>query len=399
VAKRFRIGVRDRSGAYKQFAIHDRARLSDVGVYLGSAQLSDVPIEGAEAWHAHIIERAGALHLDVIAGDVTHGVRMLSDGDTTPIKPRDVVVIASTTIAIDVERQDGVPDRLITRSNVPNDLFDAERLLRVRVIRGGVREIFELRPFLEARATVSVGSDDDCDVVLPDLPRSTVTLEKGRWNRVAIASLGGDVVVQLCRWPRHAEPIRRLWQPPPPRPEPPPPPPPPPPPTPIDLGVALRADRCIAALVACMRARPPRSRPPRALLHALETYTFAPPLAELFVAWAQHQVGRIEIGALAIGDGFLERTLPVMIKGELYGEVDVDHSQVRTDVLVIGRHRHRTLVFRRGSTIDDSPIEVDTGAGTESWGGTLGRIVCDAMQEAHASGIATDLDPYYVRAV
>lgn len=209
VLERFRVGVTTRDGAYAQYALSEPARLREVGIYLGSDPASDVRIDDAEGWHVHVIERNGVLHADVISGGMRFGERELIDGETARLEAGSAIQIADATVTFGTAACAGVSDLAIAgRSNEPQALFETSRMLRVRVIRGALREVLELRPFLESIAQITVGSDPSCDVVVDGVARGAVTLAKGHWHRIGV---GSDVIVQLCRWARRDETVRVLW--------------------------------------------------------------------------------------------------------------------------------------------------------------------------------------------
>lgn len=269
-------------------------------LYIGADPLCDVVLAdpAAEAWHARLVGQGE--HVD-------------PDLPTTVLAPR---------------------------TRLPEPLAAVVRHLRVRVTDPrGESEMLGLGDADRLRDGVVFGSHLSCDVLicgpgvyprhlrlverqhllaevlvgevqLPDSGSPTPELRGPgsftaaaepcqRWRRFRL----GRCEFQLCRWPARNEPPRRRTTPTAPIPEPPPPPSAPPPPLrsgpPRSLPPGLDPARCLAALIAGIRARPRRGW---LLRSAAEATAADRDVAELLRAWSEHQVGLVRIGALQLTD-------------------------------------------------------------------------------------------------
>lgn len=295
MGERFRVGVTDGAGHYKQFALANVDRLDEVGIYIGSDLSTDVVLACSEAWAAHVRRTPTGFEITSLAGTLER------------VSPT-VFIIEDNRIELGVAARSGVPDRVMP-------------------IR--LTEPAAVRP-------------------LPPLP-----------------------------------------------PDPPPPPPPPPPKPPIVLGVTIDEASTLAALFACMRSRPRRPGPFHVMVQALAAGEPDEPIRTLLTLWRDRDITRIEIGELVLTDSALTTRLPVIVKGELYGEFDYSDEK-RTDLLVLGSYGTRHFALRRYlSRIEDSPVEVDVSRGTDSYSGGFASVLLWAVQKAHERGMTTDIDPFF----
>jgi hypothetical protein len=327
MANRSRIVVTGEPGlAGRQFALADPDFLLDRdgagALYIGADPLCDVVLAdpAAEAWHARLV------------GQGDHGPRGEIDGSSTRSPTcRTILVKSCSPQACTV---------LAPRTRLPEPLAAVVRRLRVRVTDPrGESEMLGLGDADRLRDGVVFGSHLSCDVLvcspgvyprhlrlverqhllaevlagevqLPDSGSPTPELRGPgsftaaaepcqRWRRFRL----GRCEFQLCRWPARDEPPRRRTTPTAPIVEPPPPPSAPPPPLrsgpPRSLPPGLDPARCLAALIAGVRARPRRSW---LLRSAAEATAIDRDVAELLRAWSEHQVGLLRIGALQLTD-------------------------------------------------------------------------------------------------
>ena len=425
-------------GEVRQLALVDADTLVDRdgagGLYIGSDPLADIVLDdpAAEAWHARIVGTGHELYVDVIAGcvrvagmDYLAGERRLLA--TAPLE------IGALRIEHTWQPRPGLPTtRVLPRTRVPDVLAATSTRLLVRVVDPSRRtEVLDLGAATRLRDGIVVGSHLTCDVhivgagvhprqlrlrdapplcaevlagtvVLPDShgpggdtrgPGSfeLAPLPWQRWRRLRV----GGWEIELCRWPARGEPVLRsrpcspevmheLFPREATRPTGPARPLPP----------GINAKRCVAALLACIKARPLRpSRPQeRSGLRCADGA-----VAPVLQAWSEHAASTIRIGDLRLSDADRGASLPTFIKGEMYGEVEADYRNPRTDLLVIGNLGSGVyLAFRheQHGEISGSPIEVDLRRGSETSGGSLGSLLLDALTRAWSRGQTTDLDPY-----
>lgn len=111
-------------------------------------------------------------------------------------------------------------------------------------------------------------------------------------------------------------------------------------------------------------------------------------LAPLFLAMATHVVREIVGGPFRISDRLFGSELPTFIKGDLYGEVDLDRSKTREDVFVVGMLGDETVVLpRSGFVLRDEPFLVNVQRGTETRGvaSSLAELLANEVARARRS--------------